>query len=393
MPYGLFISLGALFMIGLVADQIGRNSWIPRVTLLLLCGFLVGGSGFDLIPLQLTGLYPSLSVIALTMVAFLLGGSLKISTLRQHGAAILFISLSIVIVTIILVTSGLYVLGTPFGLSVILATIATATAPAATNDVIHQSGVDNGFTRTLSGIVAIDDAWGLIAFSIGMVFVSQVIGTSTDVGVLHAFEEIARAVFLGALLGVPAAFVTGRLSDGEPLETEALGLVFLTAGIAIWQDVSYLIAGMVSGAIIVNFAKHHTRAFHEIEHIQWPFMVLFFVLAGASLELEVAIGLGSIGVALVALRILSRLIGGWVGGAIAGVSKTERIAFGWALLPQAGVSIGMALVAAQQFPLWASEIMALTVGATVIFEIVGPVACAVAIKRSVQKTSGDVADT
>lgn len=371
---------------GLVADQIGRNSWVPRVTLLLLCGFAVGGSGFDLITAQLTALYPVLSVIALTMVAFLLGGSLKLSTLQQHGAAILFISLSIVIVTIILVASGLYLLGLPFGLCVILGAIATATAPAATNDVIRQSGVDNGFTRTLSGIVAIDDAWGLIAFSFGVVFVAQMLGTSTDVGALHAVEEIARAVVLGVVVGVPAAFVTGRLSDGEPLETEALGLVFLTAGIAIWLDVSFLIAGMVAGSIIVNFATHHTRAFHEIEHIQWPFMVLFFVLAGASLELETAIALGGIGLALVTLRIISRLIGAWIGGALAGVEKSERIDFGWALLPQAGVSIGMALVAAQQFPQWASQIMALTVGSTVIFEIMGPVACLLAIRRSVRKT-------
>jgi Kef-type K+ transport system membrane component KefB len=269
---------------------------------------------------------------------------------------------------------------------VILGAIATATAPAATNDVIRQSGVDNGFTRTLSGIVAIDDAWGLIAFSFGVVFVAQMLGTSTDVGALHAVEEIARAVVLGVVVGVPAAFVTGRLSDGEPLETEALGLVFLTAGIAIWLDVSFLIAGMVAGSIIVNFATHHTRAFHEIEHIQWPFMVLFFVLAGASLELETAIALGGIGLALVTLRIISRLIGAWIGGALAGVEKSERIDFGWALLPQAGVSIGMALVAAQQFPQWASQIMALTVGSTVIFEIMGPVACLLAIRRSVRKT-------
>lgn len=386
MAYELLISLGALFVVGMVADQIGRNSRMPRVTALLLCGFAAGGSGFDLIPQQLTELYPVLSVIALTMVAFLLGGSLKQSTLQQHGATILFISLSIVIVTIFLVASGLYLMGLPIGLCLILGAIATATAPAATNDVIRQSGVDNGFTRTLSGIVAIDDAWGLIAFSLSVVLVSQMLGVSTEVGMLHAVEEILRAILLGVVVGIPAAFITGRISDGEPLETEALGLAFLTAGIAIWWDVSFLIAGMVSGAIIVNFASHHTRAFHEIEHIQWPFMVLFFVLAGASLELEMAIALGYIGLALVALRVISRLIGAWIGGALAGVEIKQRIDFGWALLPQAGVSIGMALVAAQQFPQWASQIMALTVGSTVVFEIVGPVTCLLAIRRSVRKT-------
>jgi Kef-type K+ transport system membrane component KefB len=378
----LLTSLGLLFLAGLLADQIGRNTWLPRVTLLLLCGLAVGGPGLNLVPPQLTALYPVLSTVALTMVAFLLGGSLKISTLRQHGGAILWISLSVVVGTVLIVTIGLVLMGAPAGMAVILATIATATAPAATNDVIRQSGIENGFTRTLSGIVAIDDAWGLIAFSIAIVFATQMLGASSDVSALHAAREIGGAVLLGATIGIPAAFLTGRLSEGEPLETEALGLVFLTAGLAVWLNVSFLISGMVTGAIIVNFAAHHTRAFHEIEHIQWPFMVLFFILAGASLEIATAIELGALGLAFVVLRIASRLLGGWVGSALAEVPVKERAMFGWALLPQAGVAIGMALVAAQQFPHWSSQIMAITVGSTVIFEILGPIACLLAIRRS-----------
>ena len=383
----LLIAIGVLFLVGLLADQIGRNSWLPRVTLLLLSGLAVGKSGLDMIPPQLTALYPVLSVVALTMVAFLLGGALKISSLRQHGAAILLISLSIVIATVLAVGFGLWLAGLPFGLALILATIATATAPAATNDVIRQSGIENGFTRTLSGIVAIDDAWGLIAFSLGMVFVAQTNATATEVGMLHAAQDIGGAVLAGTIIGIPAAFLTGRLSGGEPLETEALGLVFLTAGIAVWLNLSFLIAGMVAGAIIVYFARHHTRAFHEIEHIQWPFMVLFFILAGASLEIEAVIDLGGIGIAYVLLRMGSRLIGGWIGASLANAAPNERALFGWALLPQAGVAIGMALVAAQQFPQWAAQIMALTVGTTVIFEIFGPIACLIAIRRSARETS------
>jgi len=383
--HGLLISLGTLFLVGLIADQLSRKAWVPRVTLLLLFGIVVGSSGFDLIPQQLSGLYSMLSAVALTMVAFLLGGALKFETLREHGAAILLISLSIVIATVFVVTTGLYFLGLPFGLALLLATIATATAPAATNDVIRHSGIENGFTRTLGGIVAIDDAWGLIAFSLGVVFVTQMTDTSTDIGVLHAFKEIGAAILLGAMIGVPAAVLTGRLSGGEPLETEALGLVFLTAGLAVWLELSFLIAGMVAGAIIVNFASHHRRAFHEIEHIQWPFMVLFFILAGASLEIDTVVGLGGVGLAFVALRVGSRLFGGWVGGALAGVPRKERLMFGWALLPQAGVAIGMALVAAQQFPQWEPQIMALTIGSTVIFEIIGPIASLVAIRKSARE--------
>ena len=87
--------------------------------------------------------------------------------------------------------------------------------------------------------------------------------------------------------------LTGRIKPGEPLQTEALGLVFLTAGLAIWLEVSYLLAGMTAGMLIVNFARHHRQAFHEIENARWPFMVLFFLLAGVSLELDHLATMGS----------------------------------------------------------------------------------------------------
>lgn len=98
--------------------------------------------------------------------------------------------------------------------------------------------------------------------------------------------------------------------------------------------------GMVAGALIVNFASHHTRAFHEIEHIQWPLMIVFFILAGASLELGSVKALDLVGLSFIALRAASRLMGGWIGAYFAGAASKERNLFGMALLPQAGITIG-----------------------------------------------------
>lgn len=112
--------------------------------------------------------------------------------------------------------------------------------------------------------------WGLLAFSLIVVVVGMLNGHAGAGALADAAREIGDGVALGAAIGLPAAYLTGRLSKGEPLQTEALGIVFLTAGLALWLDVSFLIAGMTAGAIIVNLARHHARAFHEIEHIQWP---------------------------------------------------------------------------------------------------------------------------
>lgn len=380
----LLIALGALFLSGLVADLISRKTGFPRVTLFLFIGLGAGGAGFDMIPPALQEWYDALSVIALTMVAFLLGGGLHRDTLRQHGRAIMIISLAIVLGTLVVVTIGLTAMGMPLGLALLLAAIATATAPAATNDVITQSGVNNGFTQTIRGIVAIDDVWGLLAFSLVLVAVGQLQGDHGLEGLLLAGREAGGAIALGFAIGVPAAMVTGRLRDGEPLQIEALSLVFLCAGLSLWLEVSFLITGMVVGAVIVNLATHHTKAFNEISHIQWPFVVLFFILAGAELDMDVARTLGAIGLGFVVLRTLSRIIGGWVGARLANVPQNEVPWYGVALLPQAGVAIGMALIAAQRFPAWGAEIIALTIGTTVVFEIFGPIATLIAIKRAQQ---------
>lgn len=376
------IALGALFLSGLVADLISRKTGFPRVTLFLFIGLAAGGAGFDLIPADLQAWYDMLSVIALTMVAFLLGGAMHRDTLRQHGRAIISISLAIVLATLAVVAAGLAALGLPLGLALLLAAIATATAPAATNDVITQSGVKNGFTQTLRGIVAIDDVWGLLGFSVVLVVVAGLEGHQDLAGLSLAVWEIGGAVGLGLLIGGPAALVTGRLRDGEPLQIEALALVFLSAGLSLWLQVSFLITGMVVGTVIVNLAAHHTKAFNEISHIQWPFVVLFFILAGGSLDIAVATTLGGIGLAFVILRTVARVAGGWVGARIARVPQQEAPWYGTALLPQAGVAIGMALIAAQRFPYWGAQIIALTIGTTVVFEILGPIATLYSIKRS-----------
>jgi Kef-type K+ transport system membrane component KefB len=377
----VFLTLGALFLAGLAADMVGRRSRVPRVTLLLACGIAAGGSGFDLIPAEAEAWYEFLSVTALTMVAFLLGGALTLENLVAHGRAILAISIAIVLVTLAVVSAGIWALGAEPAVALILGAIATATAPAATQDALRQTGHSGSFTDTLLGIVAIDDAWGLIVFSL-VIVVAGSLGGGADAGILvEAGREIGGAILVGALVGFPGAVLTGRLSGGDPLRTEALGLVFLTAGLSLWLEVSFLLAGMTAGTIIVNRARHHTRAFHEIEHIEWPFMILFFILAGAALDPDHLADLGSIGAAYVVLRIVARLLGGAIGARIGRAPEIERRWYGIALLPQAGVAVGMALVAAEEFPELADTVLTLTIGATVLFEIIGPAATIWAVGR------------
>lgn len=383
--------IGTVFAAGLGADLLARRLRLPRVTALLLAGLALGQSGAQVLPSPTEPVQQFLSVTALSMVAFLLGSSLSLDTLRSAGRAIVTLSLAVVLGTLAVVSLGLWALGLPLGLAPLLAAIATATDPAATQEVITQSRQDSLFTRTLKGIVAIDDAWGLIAFSLVVLVVQPLAGaTGTETGaetgiVMALLREVLGSILLGAAAGVLGGWLSGRLAPGQPLQIEALALVFTLTGAALALDLSYLITTMVAGAVLVNTAHHHDRAFHEIEHIKWPFMVLFFVLAGATLDLGAVAALGLLGAAFVSLRIVARVLGGWAGAQLGGTAPAHAMLYGPALLPQAGVAVGTALIASETFPQWADIIMPLTLGATVVFELLGPPLALWAIKRSAAK--------
>ncbi len=377
----VLITLGGLFLIGLATDELGRRTRLPRVTLLMLFGVLIGPAGLDILPHQAKDWYEFLASTALTMVAFLLGGALSFPKLQRYAKEILITSFVVVTVSVLVVGGGLLALGVGAPVALVLAAIATATAPAATYDVAKHVKSTKGFKDRLLGIVAIDDAWGLIIFSLLLIAAKAMSGVEVTDALRQGLWELGGAAVVGLGLGVPAAYLTGRLRPGEPMQGEALGLVFLCAGLAIWLEVSFLLAGMIAGATVVNLAKHHRRPFHEIEHIEWPFMLLFFVLAGASFETYHLADLGAIGIVYLGLRALSRVVGGWLGGTLAGLPEIERRWIGFALMPQAGVALGMALVAGPHFPEQRDTILGVAIASTIVFEIFGPIMTQVALKR------------
>ncbi len=377
------LTLGGVMLLGMATDYLGRRTALPRVTLLLLFGVIIGPTVLDLLPEFSRLWFPIIADMALLMVGFLLGGRLAVSFLRENGRKVLGISLAVVATTTLVVGGGLLALGASMMMALLLAAIATATAPAATTDVVHELKADGPFSRVLLGIVAIDDAWGLIVFSFCLAVATSLSGGGDAVAILlHGLWELGGAVLLGVALGVPMAYLTGRIRAGEPTLAEALGLVFFCGGLALWMEVSFLLAAMVMGGTVANLAKHHQRPFHEIQHIEWPFMILFFVLAGAALNIDALLAVGVIGAAYILLRSVSRLAGAWLGGLFTHANKTEQRWMGLALMPQAGVALGMALVATQRIPELADTLLPIVISATVIFELVGPVLTRMALKRA-----------
>lgn len=377
------LGLGGILLLGLATDLLGKRTFLPRVTLLLVFGVLIGQEGFDIIPQLFLDRFDLIANMALLMVGFLLGGKLTKDHLQTSGKIILWISAMAAVMTTVVVTIGLSLIGLPLELAVLLGTIASATAPAATVDIILESEERGLFGQRLLNIVALDDAWGIILFSIGLSFVAGINGiVDSKLPILIAFKDIGGSILLGMFIGLPAAYLTGRIRPGQPILTEALALVFICGGLAIWLEISFLVASMVMGAVISNLAKHHERPFHAIENIEWPFMAVFFVLAGASLEFDLINEVGLVIIVYILSRTIGKIIGSETGARLGRADIPTRKWMGVALLPQAGAAMGMALVASNHFPEYRQVLLSIIISTTIFFEIIGPVFTRWALRKA-----------
>ena len=337
-------------------------------------GVLIGPSALNWLPEFTQQWFPVLTNIALAMIGFLLGQNLTKEKLTSMGKPIISISLSVMLMTALLMFFGLVALGAPLELALIFAAIAPATAPAPVVDVTQQMNAKGPFTDTLLGIVAVDDAWGMLLFSILLVMASFFGGNGDAIQTLYAgLWEISGALLLGLVIGFPMAYLTSHLYPGKSSQAEVLGLVLLCAGLAEWLQVSYILSAMMMGTIVANFTRHHRhRAFEEIQALEWPLLILFFLLAGASLQLNALLEVSLFGLGYILFRVLGRMSGSYLGAKWAKCSGQQYHLMGLAMLPHAGIPIGMALLAIHHFPEYQSIILAVILGSTIIFELIGP---------------------
>jgi hypothetical protein len=268
-----FMTVGGVLLAGLALDAAGPKAGVPGVTLLLVLGFAVGPVALDVLPEGTDQFFPVVASLALAMIGFLPGGEFTREALHEHGG--------------------------------VVARVAVLQA-AATLAAVQELEAKGPLTRTLVAVVAVDDVAAVAIFGI-MASIAAAIsdnGGGTELAVFAA-REIFGGVGVGLVLGVPMAYATGRMRAGEPTQEEAIGGVLICAGIALWLDVSYLLATVTLGAVVANFARHSERPFREIEGVEWPFLTLFFVLAGASLEIDV---LASIAEEMIAVVVTGTIV-------------------------------------------------------------------------------------
>jgi Kef-type K+ transport system membrane component KefB len=382
------LCLGIVLVGALVAEKIISYLKIPAITSYILLGILLGPHAFNITGEGLMASSELLSNIVLGFIAFHIGKNFSIENFKKIGKSIISVSLAVTIATLICVTVGIYyVAHQPFHIALLFGAISTATAPATTMMVIRQYKARGLFTDVLLGTVAIDDAWGIMIFSISLA-IAQVleIGQFSEwiimAVTIKAAAKIFLSVILGSIMAIIASRISGYLKRREDVLTFILGAILINTGVALYFHMSPLLSNMFFGAVLVNIEKTSFKFFESVNSVDWPLYVMFYVLAGANLDIGLLSSLGLIGSVYIISRIIGRIGGAYAGAIIAGTEQSIRRYMGLALMAQAGVAIGLAMMAKASLPHTGGAILNTVIATTVVYEIFGPVATRYALLKA-----------
>ena len=382
------LSLGFVLLAGLLAGKLIRQIRIPMVTAYLLLGIAVGPAALNLVAEGILNSSGLISNIVFGLIAFSIGQNFALERFRKIGRPVIWISvLAAVAPWFLISTAFLLLLKQPLYIALLFGAISSATAPAATMMVIREYKAKGSFTDTLLGIVAIDDAWCLIIFALSFAFAKAITAHVTaDFFIFkvlfHSLLEIIGAFILGGILALILSYLSRFVTTPSDLLIYTLGFIFLNTGLALCLNFSVLLANMFMAAVLVNVHKVSFKFFEALRGIDSPLYLLFFVLAGANLEIGLLKTLGLLGLVYIVFRSIGKIGGAYLGGLFAQVPARMKNYMGLALLPQAGVALGVALIAKDQFPQIGGMIFTTIVATTVIYEIVGPICTRISLKKA-----------
>jgi NhaP-type Na+/H+ or K+/H+ antiporter len=400
--------IGLLLILGYVAGRMSERFRLPKVSGYILIGIVMSPSVTHLLPETFLQDASSLVHLALAIIAFMIGGSLKLETVGKLERSIFSVMFSASEMTFAVVAAGLYFL-LPYVLSadifrggeerylevaLFLGAIGAATAPAAVLAVVHQYRARGVLTTTLLGVVATDDAVALINFALVVGLIAALHGGGGE-SFLEVLRDPLTSIGMSVVLGMAAGWLQGRhiigLSKENNLMISTFGVLLVLYALADYFRWDGLLACMAYGMVLANTAKRADEIFRIIQHhFEEIIFVLFFIISGATIEQAVISDVFPLALLYVVLRLCGKVAGSWVGAKAVGAPEHVRKYIGLAQMPQAGVAIGLALTLYHD-PVLAAGVGAVVlnsvIAATVINEVLGPV-----VLRYVLIKSGEVGE-
>lgn len=384
----LLLHLSILLLAGLLGSFVIKFVKLPDVTGYLILGLLVGPSVLGLLDEAAIGQMSVASDIALAFIAFTVGGEFKLSYFKRVGATPIVIAVFESFFAVGLVVAGLLAAGYSLPFALCLGSIAAATAPAATVMVIKQYHARGPVTECLLSVVAIDDATALIAFGVAT-SMAKTLESGAALSLYSALGspllEVGASLLLGFALGCAYTFALRFFKEKGTQLTLTIAFILLGAAVADELDLSALLLCMMFSATFTNLARLSNEVYSAIDRFTPPIFCLFFVLSGADLKLSVLPSIGVVGVIYVVLRVAGKWIGAALGARLMHADANIQKYLGPALLPQAGVAIGLSFLAQQVVPQYADTIRAVILCGTLIYELIGP-----AVSKTTLQKAGEI---
>ena len=383
----VILSITAMLFLGFLMTRITKKLRLPNVTAYIVTGILIGPYCLNLIPAGIVDGMSFLSDIALAFIAFSTGEFFRLEAIRKNGPKVVIITLMeacLASVFVFIVTFVILGINLPF--SIVLAALASATAPASTMMTIRQTGAKGDFVDTLLQVVALDDVVGLVLYSIAIsVAVASAGGAGFQIGsVVKPIAVNIMVLALGGMFGVGMKLLMpeGRTTDNRLIIS--IAMLFAFCGICAILGVSPLLGCMSMGMVYINISDDD-RLFKQLNYFTPPILLLFFVRSGVSFNLSALVNTSSaigkvplltVGIVYFIVRIAGKYIGTFAGCALVKKSKKVRNYLGLALVPQAGVAIGLAMLGARTLGGETGEaLLTIILASSVLYELVGP-ACA-----------------
>ncbi len=385
----VMMSLALMLLGGFFMTRLTKLAKLPNVTAYILTGILLGPYVLNLVPKQFVKAAEFLPDLALAFIAFSVGEFFRFSTLKKNGWKVIVITLfEALTASLVIFVAFYFVMGVDLPFSVMLAALASATAPASTLMTIRQFKAKGDLVDTLLQVVALDDVVGLIAYSvaisIAMSSISFTSGNGSKGLLMTIGLPIAQnllALLLGCLFGLALYLLMKHKHSTDNRLIIALAVLIAFCALCSFLNVSPLLGCMAIGMIYINTSDDE-RLFKQLNYFSPPILLLFFVRSGMSFDLSALGAKDTIGpysllvIAIVyfVLRIVGKYVGAWLGCLVTHKPAATRRYLGLGLVPQAGVAIGLAAMCARLLGEgMGTNLQTIILCSSVLYELIGPV--------------------
>jgi Kef-type K+ transport system membrane component KefB len=386
--------IGLIIVTAFIGSKLFNKLGIPQIVGFIITGVAFGPSLLNIVPVRLSSELLFISEIALGLIGFDIGSHLKLNEIRKIGKSILTILVFEAFGAFILVAVGVYIFTRDLNTALMFGAISTATAPAATVDVLAEYDAKGPLTTSLLAVIGLDDALALLLFSLTSGFVENRLtdaaaSTLYDILLIPAVE-IGGSLLLGVIMSLTLDYLLDKIKGQHDGMAISIGFVFLSVGISVSLGMSLILTTMAIGFILINRSPHHGyRIRYTIEQAGPVLYVLFFALIGARFQLSLLPSMGVLGLIYVTMRTVGKYIGARFGGELGKAEPAVCKNLGLGLLSQAGVAVGLAINTGTRFLSYgpAGEtlgylIINVITASTFVVQIVGPICVKMAITRA-----------